>query len=217
MPKAPNPLVDLTPEQRSRARVDAEQRFHRDWDPWPVLAVYGLALGAGLIVYALGAFVLTRASLAAITPVLLAALPLSHARIIRKQEAGSALLRFAYGFVVALALVCMAVFIEVRAMVLDLAAIILLTLFVKGFAEQALRKYLLRPSGRSSDDSSIVADHCLACGYSFDGLPRTVIRCPECGEVRIFPADSRLGLGSRTVEAAPATEGASRNDNPARA
>lgn len=96
-----------------------------------------------------------------------------------------------------LMLAVVAVLVGWKALPINVGAMAMVMLVLTAWSQRAMQPYLRAALPQAGVPGLAAADLCIACGYSLDGLPRTTIRCPECGEVRIFPPESRLGLAQR--------------------
>jgi hypothetical protein len=189
--------IELTDEQRRQVIERAEAAFHRDWFPWPPLIVHGVSIAIFLLAWVLLAYWLDRASLLPVLPALLMSLPLAHVRPFRLASAASTW-RFSIYFAVAmLSLAVVAIYVGWQALLINVGAMAMAIMVLNVWARRAMEPYMLIALSQTGAGGETSTDQCTACGYALDGLPRTTIRCPECGEVRLFPRDSRLGLASR--------------------
>jgi len=195
--------IDLTDEQRRLVRERAETAFRRDWFPWPPLIVHGVSIAIFLGAWMLCAYWLDRASLLPVLPALVMSLPISHVRPLRRRSIGSTWRFCVYTGVVMLMLAVVAILVGWRALLINVGAMALVMLVLTAWSRRAMEPYLRAALAQTGVPGLAAADLCIACGYSLDGLPRTTIRCPECGEVRLFPPESRLGLASREPQHGP--------------
>lgn len=189
--------VDLTDEQRRLVRERAETAFHRDCFPWPPLIVHGVFIAIFLAAWMLCGYWLDSPSLVPVLPALVMSLPISHMRPFRRPSTGSTWRFYVYTVVAMLMLAVVAVLVGWRGLLINVGAMGMVIMVLTAWARRAMEPYMLIALSQSGAGGEMSTDQCTACGYVLDGLPRTTIRCPECGEVRIFPPESRLGLAQR--------------------
>ncbi|GEM_PF-3650282 len=177
-----DPILELTAEQRQRVLEEADRTFHRDHDPWPVNTLHLTTLALAAVAMVAFYFWTGRFELAIALPVLAFELALSRHRAFRGPRFAKAWMLAIYILVTTLLLLIVAAFVGWQGIVVNMLAMAIELVVMLVVSRRWMRPYVWRALRDLGID-----DLCTACGYRLRGLPRTIVRCPECGEVRTFP------------------------------